>query len=310
MMILSICTALVGGIAQPTAPATDSSQISVAEEVCVGRVYPERADDFAWENDIVAFRAYGPATRAKGEKAYGYDIFFKHPGKGAVLDILYANSTDPRRKEKIDSVRINHPEQYQSYKESFNLHRDHGYGYDCYAVGPTLGAGVAARLQGDSIVFPWCYERAEILEKGPDRITFRLDFPPADSIVEHRLISLGRGSHLNNTNVWYESVDDREMADSIDIVVGFPLRDESPVYCDNNILAYADPTQGDGNGKALLGIILDRTATTLRLDSHILLSFKINPKEPFSYRWGYAWSKADIASLAEWIEYLKSVKNE
>ena len=28
-------------------------------KVC-GRYYPERMDDMAWENDLVAFRAYGP----------------------------------------------------------------------------------------------------------------------------------------------------------------------------------------------------------------------------------------------------------
>lgn len=30
-----------------------------------GRCYPERMDDMAWENDLVAFRAYGPALQAK-----------------------------------------------------------------------------------------------------------------------------------------------------------------------------------------------------------------------------------------------------
>lgn len=33
-----------------------------------GRQYPERMDDMAWENDLVAFRAYGPALQARGER--------------------------------------------------------------------------------------------------------------------------------------------------------------------------------------------------------------------------------------------------
>ena len=36
-----------------------------------GRCYPERMDDMAWENDLVAFRAYGPALQAKGERGFG-----------------------------------------------------------------------------------------------------------------------------------------------------------------------------------------------------------------------------------------------
>lgn len=30
-----------------------------------GKCYPERMDDMAWENDLVAFRAYGPALQAR-----------------------------------------------------------------------------------------------------------------------------------------------------------------------------------------------------------------------------------------------------
>ena len=42
--------------------------------ISCGRVYPERVDDIAWENDRAAYRAYGPALQATGEKAYGYDV--------------------------------------------------------------------------------------------------------------------------------------------------------------------------------------------------------------------------------------------
>lgn len=55
------------------------------ETQVTGRLYPERADDVAWENEKVGFRIYGPATQAKGERSFGYDIFFKYPDKGLVL---------------------------------------------------------------------------------------------------------------------------------------------------------------------------------------------------------------------------------
>ena len=32
---------------------------------------------------------------------------------------------------------------------------------DCYAVGPTLGAGVAALMAGDTIIYPYCYRTQE-----------------------------------------------------------------------------------------------------------------------------------------------------
>jgi len=40
-----------------------------------GRHYPERVDDIAWENDRIAFRTYGPALQATGERAFGYDVW-------------------------------------------------------------------------------------------------------------------------------------------------------------------------------------------------------------------------------------------
>lgn len=45
--------------------------------IACGKQYPERVDDVAWENDRIAFRTYGPALQATGEKAYGCDIWVK-----------------------------------------------------------------------------------------------------------------------------------------------------------------------------------------------------------------------------------------
>ena len=36
-----------------------------------GQLYAWRVDDFTWENDRCAYRAYGPALQKTGEKAYG-----------------------------------------------------------------------------------------------------------------------------------------------------------------------------------------------------------------------------------------------
>ena len=51
------------------------------------RFIPERLDDFAWENDVVAFRVYGPALRGKGVNS-GIDCWFKR-GEHPMIDKLY-----------------------------------------------------------------------------------------------------------------------------------------------------------------------------------------------------------------------------
>ena len=98
---------------------------SVPVKVC-GRVYPERLDDLAWENDRVAFRAYGPALQATGERGYGYDLLAKRGTDLPVLEERYA----------------------LHLTQNISYHEDHGNGMDCYAVGPTLGGGTTALLNG------------------------------------------------------------------------------------------------------------------------------------------------------------------
>lgn len=275
-----------------------------------GRLYPERADDVAWENDRVGFRIYGPATQAKGERSFGYDIFFKYPDKGLVLEKLYEPETNPATWVKRDSLAAISPQLAEDFVKSFSYHLDHGLGMDCYAVGPTLGDGVAAILDNDTISYPWCYDRAEVLDNGPLRFTVALDFAPrvigTDTVTEHRVVSLDAGAHLNNCIVWYDG-----LSSPRDIVVGFPLRDDSSVMADKElgVLAYADPTQGPDNGKALLGVVADTPAVDyLQREGHALLKFNVEPGKKFKYRWGFAWDRTDIPDLESWSDYLKTLK--
>lgn len=47
------------------------------EPLVYGRLVPERMDDFAWENNRVAYRVYGPALEATGEISHGIDVWCK-----------------------------------------------------------------------------------------------------------------------------------------------------------------------------------------------------------------------------------------
>ncbi len=124
-----------------------------------GRVYPERNDDLAWENDLVAFRAYGPTTQRNGERVFGYDLFLKYPDKGPVLERLYAAQTSARNWAVVDSLRKTDPDpdRAREFERSFTYHVDHGYGMDCFAVGPTLGCGTAKQ----SMLEPWRHPRIQ-----------------------------------------------------------------------------------------------------------------------------------------------------
>lgn len=278
-----------------------------------GRVYPERNDDLSWENDLVAFRVYGPQTQKNRERSYGYDLFLKHHDKGQVLERLYAAQCSPENWRKVDSLRKIDPVVAKDFENSFTYHLDHGLGMDCYAVGPTLGCGVAAILKGDSIIYPWCYESVEILENGPDRFKAMLVFAPKrigddEGVVERRIITLDNGSHLNQCEVSYEGLTVPQT-----VVVGFPMRMEGTQYCDvaKGIIAITDPTQGPDNGIIFLGAVCSNPCTKAFIcDNHWVLASEISPGETFSYLWGFAWDRTDIKEYSQWIQYLQNQKKK
>lgn len=273
-----------------------------------GQFYPKRRDDVAYENELVGFRIYGPGTQKAGEKSFGYDLFLKHPTGDLIVPQLYAPETDDAVWAKVDSLRKIDNDLAEDYIKTFSYHLDHGLGMDCYAVGPTLGAGVAAILEGDSIRYPWCYERAEILDNGPLRFTLALDFAPVSkgeisAVSEHRLITLDSQSHLNECKVWYDGLEGETV-----LVAGFPIRDESKAVSnmEQGILAYADPTQGTDNGKSMVGIIIaNKVDSVFEKDRHNLMAVSIAPEDTLRYQWGFAWDRTDISSMNDWKNYLE-----
>lgn len=272
------------------------------------KAYPERNDDFAWENDIVAFRAYGPQTRRNGEKSFGYDIFLKYPGKGLVLEELYAVQTNPANWAKVDSLGKIDPAAAKDFENSFTYHIDHGKGMDCYSVGATLGCGATALLEEGRLVMPWTYETVEVIADTPDSLVFRLDFPPAvagcDTVTEHRKIRLDKATHLNYSEVYYDGLSSERK-----IAAGFPLRDNPARFSSSGdgIVAVADPTQGPDNGKALVGLLVPGGVEAVsEIDGHLVAVSTVAPGKPFRYYWGYAWDRTDITSLEDWVEYLRT----
>ena len=115
-----------------------------------GRYYPERVDDVAWENDLTAFRAYGPALQETGERAFGYDIWTKYNTTEPVVEARYEGELNSDMKAKIAELGKTDPKAAQELYRSVSYHVDHGNGLDCYKVGPTLGGGTTALMAGDT----------------------------------------------------------------------------------------------------------------------------------------------------------------
>ena len=206
-----------------------------------GKQYAWRVDDITWENDIAAYRVYGPALQRSGEKAYGIDVWLKST-KELDVDHRYA-VTWQSNIDKAFFRSIGNKEGVDFVDRATSFHLDHGQGLDCYNVGPSLGCGTPALMLGDSLVMPYCYKDYEILDNGPLEFTLSLTYPTVNidgqNVTEHRLISLAKGSNFNRMTVWYDG-----MTRPTDVAGGFVVHTSASedLTLGKDFIAYDDPT--------------------------------------------------------------------
>ena len=292
--------------------------------IACGRYYPERLDDVAWENDLGGYRAYGPALQKRGERGFGYDLFTKYNTTEPILESLYAEELDKEKRARIAELKKTDPKAAAELQNAISYHIDHGYGMDCYAVGPTLGCGTAALMAGDTMIYPCCYRTQEILDNGPLRFTVKLEFNPLtvrgdSNVVETRVITLDAGSYLNKTVVSYTN-----LKEAMPVTTGIVLREPDGVVtadAANGYITYVDPTtdRSGGNGKIFIGAAfpsLVKEAKTVLFpekekkelrggaDGHVLAISEYEPGSEYTYYWGSAWDKAAIKTVDAWNAYM------
>ena len=290
-----------------------------ATKAC-GKIYPERMDDLAWENDVIGARAYGPALQKRGERGFGYDLFAKRGTTEPVLEDMYKKECNKESWAKFRELNKTDRKAAQEWRRAITYHCDRGHGMDCYAVGPTLGAGIAALLNGEEIVYPWCYDKCEILDNGPLRFTARLVFTPLtykeSEVIETRVISLDAGSHMNRTHISYKGLNE-----SAPIVSGIVLHAGSDNYklnTEKGFITYQDPTTGPDQGELYLGHVHPETVKDTRAayfseeesktrnnaKGHVLAENVYNPATGFLYYWGFGWNRGDVKDYATWNTYI------
>lgn len=257
------------------------------DTIAWGRLFPERKDDMAWENDRSAYRAYGPALQASGERAFGYDIW-----------------------TKCVPFRVLEKRMADDIERGISFHVDHGEGMDVYAVGPTLGGGTAALLDSaGTILYPWGFSGYEVLDRGPLRFTVRLTYP--DSTRESRIISLDAGSWLNRTTVRYDGA----LPADASVAPGIVVHRQNPegYTFGEGYMAYADSTENAsaGNGVIFVGVVAPQADDFVYSPlaepagdaiGHILARSPYTAGTDYTYWWGSAWSKGGMPDAAAWNE--------
>jgi hypothetical protein len=268
------------------------SRCSHAEGLVFGREAPERKDDFAWENELVAYRVYGPALQATGEITSGIDVWSKRV-PNFVIDSFY--------KRDLEGIRVHNP--------ALSYHKDNGQGLDSYYVGPSRACGGTAVFSGGKLLVSKNYTNMQILGNGPIRFAFEVSYAPWDangiSVSETKRITLDAGTHLNRIESTYTFEGTR----TLDLAAGIAVHENAGVEFSINgsIASVWDTPQDPSAGRIATGLLAEpsQRARTLEAAGHALMIFRRHSGESFTYFAGSGWSKADMPTAAAWNDYLK-----
>mgnify|MGYP002395770827 CR=1 FL=1 len=262
---------------------------AVQEPRTFARFVPERADDFAWENDKVAFRVYGPALRKRPEDS-GIDCWLKRVDY-PVIDRWYIGNVN---------------------KKSY--HVDHGEGYDPYHVGGSRGCGGLGLWIDGRMVTSDTYTDWKIIKSEPQEtvfvLTYEWSFNGAD-YREEKQISIKMGDRFFSavSTFWK----DGSPAAGLPLAGGLTTHDGKASVSENVAAGWMACWEKIDDFGLGTGVMMDPARiqefklveSEEKDESHALLITAADAKGQVTYRAGYGWEKAgEIKSAKEWNAYL------
>ena len=242
-------------------------------------------EDYAWENDRIAFRMYGPALAA--EVNNGIDVWTKRT-RSLVVAKWYREAESA-------------PAGHDPY------HADRGEGADFFDVGRSLGAGGCALWDGGKVHQPGVFSSWKTLANGPIRTEFELLYGPVtirgEALKARMTVALDAGQNLNRIQVTYEG---RRAGENVLVACGLVKRAATTISSDayRGWIGLWGPTNRDPvNGSLGTGVVIGRSGLLqFAQDSvHYLVIAEAVTGEPFTYYAGAGWTRSgDVATREEW----------
>ena len=258
----------------------------VYEPKAFGRQVPERYDDYAWENNLCAYRLYGPALETSPEKLItpGIDVWVKCTEK-LVIDEWYAKG---------------------------DYHHNYGDGMDCYKVGRTLGGGASVPMvDGKFWPMEHNYATARTLDNGPLRTSVELTYVGWDvngvevSLV--KTITLDADDRFNKMENVYTG--DFE---SLPIAAGFVRHDVKNTLTGAGwaamVEAVSDSKQPEVDGDIYQAIVLPGAQTEADLLGHTLAVIPVKSGEKMTYYSASGWSQGGVEDMEDWLEEIEDLQ--
>jgi hypothetical protein len=254
------------------------------------RYIPERFDDFAWENDRVAHRIYGP----------GLDT----PVAGSTR--MISSGID------IWSKRVAWPIVDRWYLKG-HYHEDSGEGQDFYDVGTSRGCGGTGIWDGQKLHVSHNWASWKVLANGPMRAVFDISYAPWDAagvqVSETKRFTVDAGRNLDLIESTFTFKNEK---DELTVAIGIAKHKN----------ATGELTKDDANhslsfwenypkfGLLGTGIVLapDSAVAGYAEDAqnHLVL-VKVKSGQPLRYLVGAGWDRAgQFKDQASWNAYLEA----
>lgn len=258
------------------------------------RFVPERTDDYAWENDKVAFRTYGPDAQKRVEE--------KRPDGTLTSGIdLWLKRTDQSIINKWYGENLKKPGYY---------HIDHGEGYDPYHVGASRGTGGIGIWENNNLVVSKNFVGYKTIAVGPLRTVFELSYAPWSSyeVKEIKRISLDLGSNFSKIEISYEGNQSLP-----NITTGITLHEnkgEAKINKKAGWFRHGETIDGLFLGEGIVmnpKLVSEAFANVSITKDQSNLLVVTHPKEnKLSYYAGFAWQKSgQVTNVADWDTLLQ-----
>ena len=259
------------------------------------RFVPERTDDYAWENERVGFRTYGPVAEQLADRhapdgtlSSGMDCWLKRVPYPVINKWYAGNATEP----------------------GF-YHHDRGEGYDPYHVGASRGCGGTGVWAAGRLFVSKNFTSYRTLATGPIRTVFELTYAPwaadGQTVTERKRISLDLGSNLTRYEEHLSSP-----APLPNRTIGLTLhQQQGSVRADSAAgwFRYWEPVDsaeiGTGVVVAPARLLRVRDYRSPRPDQSQLLIMTRPGPEPLVFYAGFGWTRSgQFRTVRDWDAYL------
>lgn len=260
------------------------------------RYIPERLDDFAWENDRIAHRTYGPALAEPAPA-------------GSNKEVLVTSGLD------VWCKRVDYPIVDRWYNKGHDhYHKDEGEGMDMYQVGKSRGCGGTGVWDGKQLFTSRNYKSWNVLANGPVRAIFELTYDAWDAngvkVTEVKRFTVDAGHNLDQLDSTFTF----EGPQTLTVAIGL---NKEPADKGQDAKTETSQSQSGGilsqwvvqksNGSLGTGIILP--SSTLKgfaedPQNHLALTEATSGK-PVRYYVGAGWTRSGQFTTKEsWDSYL------